>query len=89
VDFNVKVEIKNLAPATYYFYRFSTPTAAAGGAVASPLGLTRTLPAAAAEVASLSLATLSCAYWAYGAFTAYARVADRAADLDAVLHLGE
>jgi alkaline phosphatase D len=82
VDFVIKVDATGLAPATVYYYRFFT------GGASSPIGRTKTLPAADAEVETMSLATVSCSYYDYANFTAYARVADKAEILDAVVHLG-
>jgi alkaline phosphatase D len=79
-DFTVKVDAGGLEPATTYYYGFDT------GIDRSPVGRTRTLPAA--DVTRLRLAVVSCANYPYGFFNVYGRVAARA-DLDAVLHLGD
>lgn len=79
-DYTVKVEAAGLEPATTYYYRFR----ALG--FTSPLGRTRTLPAA--KTARLRLAVFSCANYAAGYFHAYRAAAARA-DIDAVLHLGD
>lgn len=78
-DHTVKVDVTGLAPATTYYYRFTT------AGTSSPIGRTRTL---ASSATSLRLAVLSCSNIAMGYFNAYARVAERA-DLDLVLHLGD
>lgn len=79
-DFTVKVDVTGLEPGTPYYYRFE-----AAGAQ-SPVGRTRTLPAAG--VARVRLGVVSCSNYPFGYFNAYAALARRA-DLDAVLHLGD
>ena len=81
-DHTVKVDATGLAPGRWYFYRFLLD------GVASPLGRTRTAPAADAEVARLRFGVVSCANLQAGWFSAYRHLADRD-DLDAVLHLGD
>jgi len=82
-DYTVKLDVAGLLPGTTYYYRFS-----AAGAT-SPLGRTRTLPAAgSAAAARMRMAVVSCANLAAGFFNAYRRVAERA-DLDLVVHLGD
>jgi alkaline phosphatase D len=85
VDYTVKVIAEGLKPATVYYYSFS----ACNGAVKSVVGTTKTLPRADANVNSVSFATVSCSYYSYGSFHAYGRIADKAKDLDVVLHLGK
>jgi alkaline phosphatase D len=79
-DFTVKIDAGGLAPATTYYYRFRTL------GEQSPVGRTRTLPAAGAR--RIRLALVSCSNLPYGYFNVYRRIADRT-DLDAVLHLGD
>ena len=79
-DHTVKVDVAGLQPGTTYYYRFT-----ADGAV-SPVGRTRTLPAAGVD--RLRLAVASCASLGHGYFNAYRRIAGRA-DLDLVVHLGD
>lgn len=81
-DHTVKADIRGLAPATDYWFRFS-----AGGA-GSPVARTRTAPAADADVPSLRFGVVSCANWEAGYFSAYRHLAARN-DLDAWLHLGD
>ncbi|MGW1680952.1 alkaline phosphatase D family protein [Saccharopolyspora sp. NPDC002376] len=78
---SVHAEITGLEPGRHYFYRFR----AAGDL--SPVGRTKTAPAAAAALASLSFAFASCQNWSAGFFTAYEHLA--AEDLDFVVHLGD
>ncbi|GGR65369.1 MULTISPECIES: alkaline phosphatase D family protein [Streptomyces] len=81
-DHTVKADVRGLAPATDYWFRFS-----AGGAD-SPVARTRTAPAADADVSSLRFGVVSCANWEAGYFAAYRHLAARG-DLDAWLHLGD
>ncbi|MBT2468754.1 alkaline phosphatase D family protein [Streptomyces sp. ISL-66] len=81
-DHTVKADVRGLRPQTAYWYRFT-----AGGAV-SPVGRTRTAPAAETTTAGVRFGVVSCANWESGYFSAYRHLAARA-DLDAVLHLGD
>lgn len=77
----VHVEVDALEPARWYWYRFT-----AGGA-ASPVGRTRTAPAAGSMPARLRFAFVSCQHYEQGLYTAYRHLVDE--DLDLVLHLGD
>ncbi|HEX2485104.1 MAG TPA: alkaline phosphatase D family protein [Myxococcota bacterium] len=79
-DFTVKVDARGLEPGATYYYGFEC------AGERSPLGRTRTLPVGACP--RLRLAVTSCANVAFGWFTPYADLAERA-DLDAVLYLGD
>jgi alkaline phosphatase D len=79
-DFTVKVDAGLLEPGSTYYYRFE----ALGEP--SPIGRTRTLPAAGAQ--RVRLALVSCSNLPYGYFNVYRRIAERP-DLDAVVHLGD
>ena len=79
-DHTVKVDAGGLEPGTSYYYRFQS------GGVLSPVGLTRTLPAAGAE--KIRLAFVSCSNYPQGYFNVYRELARRG-DLDAVLDLGD
>ncbi|WP_055526687.1 alkaline phosphatase D family protein [Streptomyces graminilatus] len=81
-DHTVKADIRGLAPATDYWFRFSA------GGVDSPVARTRTAPAADAAVRGLRFGVVSCANWEAGYFSAYRHLAARG-DLDAWLHLGD
>ncbi|NEA49071.1 alkaline phosphatase D family protein [Streptomyces sp. SID10815] len=81
-DHTVKADIRGLAPATDYWFRFS-----AGGAD-SPAARTRTAPAHDAAVTGLRFGVVSCANWEAGYFSPYRHLAARG-DLDAWLHLGD
>ncbi|MFJ4836794.1 alkaline phosphatase D family protein [Streptomyces sp. NPDC088746] len=89
-DHTVKADVRGLRPATTYWFRFSAPPGGTGGGqgVLSPVGRTRTAPAAGAAVAGIRFGVVSCANWEAGWFSPYRHLADRA-DLDAVLHLGD
>ncbi|MFH8760215.1 alkaline phosphatase D family protein [Streptomyces atroolivaceus] len=82
-DHTVKADVRGLRPATAYWFRF-----AAGSTVLSPVGRTRTAPAAGAAVPGIRFGVVSCANWEAGWFSPYRHLAARA-DLDAVLHLGD
>ncbi|MFJ8543215.1 alkaline phosphatase D family protein [Streptomyces sp. NPDC093586] len=81
-DHTVKADVRGLAPATDYWYRFSA------GPTDSPVARTRTAPAADAAVTGLRFGVVSCANWEAGHFSAYRHLAARG-DLDAWLHLGD
>ncbi|MGW0578103.1 alkaline phosphatase D family protein [Streptomyces sp. NPDC002920] len=81
-DHTVKADIRGLAPATDYFFRFSA------GGTDSPVARTRTAPTADAPVAGLRFGVVSCANWEAGYFSSYRHLAARG-DLDAWLHLGD
>ncbi|MGY0023351.1 alkaline phosphatase D family protein [Streptomyces sp. YJ-C3] len=81
-DHTVKADVRGLRPATAYYFRFSV-----GGAL-SPVGRTRTAPAADTSAPGLRFGVVSCANWEAGYFSAYRHLAART-DLDAVLHLGD
>ncbi|WP_328503542.1 alkaline phosphatase D family protein [Streptomyces sp. NBC_00457] len=81
-DHTVKADIRGLAPATDYWFRFSA------GGTDSPVARTRTAPAADAAVPNLRFGVVSCANWEAGYFASYRHLAARG-DLDAWLHLGD
>jgi alkaline phosphatase D len=77
---SVHAEVAGLAPGREYFYRFH-----AGGAT-SPVGRTRTAPAAAGGE-RLRFAFASCQQYEQGWFSAYRHMAGE--ELDLVIHLGD
>ncbi len=79
-SFTTKVDATGLTAGNMYFYRFIDEAG-----VVSPVGITRTLPAAG--VASVKFAVFSCALYSEGYFNAY----DAAAKSDAqyAVHLGD
>jgi alkaline phosphatase D len=79
-DYTVKIDASELDAGATYYYRF------AARREQSPIGRTRTLPAAGAMRARFALT--SCANLPFGYFNVYARIAELA-DIDAVLHLGD
>lgn len=81
-DHTVKVDATGLVEGQTYFYRFLL------GGTASPVGRTRTAPAARAVPARLRFGVVSCSNWEAGHFSAYRHLA-AISDLDAVLHLGD
>jgi alkaline phosphatase D len=78
---SVHVEAQGLEPDRWYFYRFLA------GPWASPVGRTRTFPAADAPAQRLRLAYASCQRWEHGWFGAYRHM--RADAPDAVVFLGD
>ena len=78
---SVHVEVNGLRPGARYFYRFHTAGAT------SPVGRTKTAPAAAAMSDNLRFAFASCQHYEYGFYGAHRDMA--AQDLDAVLFLGD
>ncbi|UYI48312.1 alkaline phosphatase D family protein [Vibrio natriegens] len=82
-DFTVKVDVKNLIPNAYYYYRFMV------GEVVSGVGETKTLPDESVEQASM--AVVSCANYPAGYFNVYREILNQheEASFDVVLHLGD
>lgn len=78
---SVHVELQNLQPNRWYFYRFMV-----GDAVSS-VGKTRTFAKAGVPVEKLKIAYASCQRWEAGYFTAYKHML--AEKPDAVLFLGD
>lgn len=78
---SVHVEVNGLQPATWYWYRFRV------GDVESPVGRTRTAPAAGSTVDQFRFAFASCQRWDVGLYTAYRDMAQQ--DVDLVVHLGD
>ncbi|MDQ3676988.1 MAG: alkaline phosphatase D family protein [Actinomycetota bacterium] len=77
----VHVEVSDLAPDSWYWYRFSALGAD------SRIGRTRTLPTPGAKAERLRLAVASCQAWVGGPYPAYRDMAEQ--DVDLVLHLGD
>ena len=78
---SVHVDATGLAPDSWYWYRFTV------GDLVSPVGRTRTAPAAGSPVEQLTFAFASCQNFQNGYFTPYEHVA--AEDLDLVVFLGD
>jgi len=76
---SVHVDVKGLAPARWYWYRFML------GDAVSAVGRTRTAPAAEALPASLKLAVASCQHWEFGSYAAHRHMAAASPDLVAFL----
>jgi alkaline phosphatase D len=77
----VKVLAEGLRPGTTYWYRFQVD------GLVSPLGRTRTLPAAGREGGAVRLAVTSCQDYQAGFYPAWRAIASD--DVDAVVHLGD
>lgn len=78
--FTTKVDATGLSPGTTYYYRFLDPLG-----TLSPIGTTRTLPAASA--ASVKFAVFSCTLYSAGYFNAYDAAAKSGAQY--AIHLGD
>ena len=78
-DHTVVVDVDGLSPATTYWYRFE----ACGER--SPVGRTRTLPAAGADDVRIGL--VSCARYSVAPLGVYRAMAER--EVDVVVHLGD
>jgi alkaline phosphatase D len=78
---SVHVEVQGLQPNRWYWYRFRA------GDADSPIGRTKTFPAADANADRLRFAFASCQHYEQGLYTAYRHMA--AEDLDLVVHLGD
>lgn len=81
-DYTVKVTVRNLAPATRYYYRFWTDTG-----YKSVTGRTQTAPAAGSSPEAIRFAYVSCQDYTQGFYTVYASLAEE--DLDFCVHLGD
>lgn len=78
---SVHVEVSGLQPDRVYWYRFIA------GGESSPVGRTRTAPAAGVIPASVRFAVTSCQHYEYGYFNAYDHMLQD--DLRVVFHLGD
>lgn len=78
---SVHVEVDNLQPGEYYYYRFMS------GDFVSPIGKTKTAPAFGSDLSELKFAIASCQNYAAGYYTAYDHMVKE--DLDVVLFLGD
>ena len=78
---SVHVEVAGLDPDRVYWYRFRA------GGIESPIGRTRTAPAAGASPQALRFALASCQNYVQGYYTAHASLARE--ELDVVFFLGD
>ncbi len=78
---SVHIEIDNLKPDRWYWYRFCA------GDAESPIGRTRTMPLDDSNPSELRMAFASCQNYSTGLFTAYEHMAKD--ELDLVVHLGD
>jgi alkaline phosphatase D len=78
---SVHVEVTGLDPARWYWYRFTA------GEATSPIGRTKTAPAAGGRPDKLRFAFASCQHYEQGYFSAYRHLAKD--DLDLVVFLGD
>lgn len=82
---SVHIELEGLEPGRSYHYRFAV--GGSGNDWVSPVGRTRTLPAADAEVGRLRLAYASCQRWEHGHYAAWRHLVADAPDV--VVFLGD
>jgi alkaline phosphatase D len=78
---SVHVDVKGLAPGSWYWYRFML------GDAVSPVGRTRTAPGEGEMPGMLKLAVASCQHWEFGSYAAHRHIA--AANPDLVAFLGD
>lgn len=78
---SVRVVVNGLQPGQWYWYQFKV------GDEYSPIGRTRTAPAANRPVSQLNFAFASCQDWQNGFYPAFRHMAEE--DLDFVVHLGD
>jgi alkaline phosphatase D len=76
---SVRVNVTGLRPGHWYWYRFLL------GDAVSPIGRTRTAPAAGSMPDLLKLAVASCQHWEFGSYAAHRYVAQSQPDLVAFL----
>ncbi|MBX3284621.1 MAG: alkaline phosphatase D family protein [Actinobacteria bacterium] len=81
VAHSAHVTLRRLAPNTTYWYRFTT------GGQTSPVGRTRTAPAAGAPVDQLKMVFATCQHYESGYYTAWSHAAAEAPDV--VVFLGD
>jgi alkaline phosphatase D len=77
---SVHVEVEGLEPSRWYWYRFRV------GSEESPIGRTRTAPAAG-SLDALKFAFVSCQHYGQGLYHAHKHLADES--LDFAVHLGD
>ena len=78
---SVHVEVTGLRPYHWYYYRFHA------GNETSPVGRTRTAPAADTMPERVRFAFTSCQHYESGYFNGYPHMAKE--DLDLIVHLGD
>ncbi|KAK1759984.1 putative Phosphodiesterase/Alkaline phosphatase D [Echria macrotheca] len=84
IDFTIKVEAKGLEPFRTYNYQFTICNSDRG----SPVGQTKTSPAAKDSPKEIRMAVFSCSNYPNGYFNAYGNAA-RKNEHDYVIHLGD
>ena len=78
------MEAQGLSPFTRYYYQFSV----CGANVTSPIGRTKTTPAASDLISKIGIAVYSCSNFPFGFFNAYGNPV-RKDSVDYVVHLGD
>lgn len=79
-----QLEAGGLTPFTTYYYQFRV----CNSGNVSPIGRTKTSPAADDDVSSISLGVFSCANYPLGYFNAYGNAA-RKDSVDYIVHVGD
>lgn len=82
-DHTVSIEVRDLPPASSFFYRFYNTSEE----VVSAVGETITLPEASDASAQITIAACSCANYTAGYFNVYEAMG--ATEADVILHLGD
>ncbi len=77
----VHAEVEGLNPHTWYWYQFRA------GNQLSPIGRTRTFPAARTDVDRVRFAFVSCQHYEQGLYTAFDHMVHE--DIDFAMHLGD
>jgi alkaline phosphatase D len=77
----IHVDADGLEPATEYYYQFACR------GETSPIGRTKTAPAAGASVDAFQFGFASCNRWVDGHYTAFGQMAED--ELDLIVHLGD
>lgn len=77
----IHVDADGLEPATEYYYQFACR------GETSPIGRTKTAPAAGASVDTFQFGFASCNRWVDGHYTAFGQMAED--ELDLIVHLGD
>ncbi|MCY4264069.1 MAG: alkaline phosphatase D family protein [Gammaproteobacteria bacterium] len=78
---SVHAEVRGLSPASVYYFRWHI------GNVTSPIGRTKTAPAADVDNTEFSFAFASCQQYEHGFYSAYKHMAVE--QLDLIVHLGD
>ncbi|MFN3164111.1 MAG: alkaline phosphatase D family protein [Pseudohongiellaceae bacterium] len=81
LGFSAHAEVRGLNPGQVYFYRWQV------GDATSPVGRTKTAPAANADLDEFRFAFASCQQYEHGFYTAFRHMAEE--EFDLIVHLGD